>query len=363
MSLRAWLAMLTMLLRVMMLMLMMMLMMVMGMVMVKMMVVPVLVDANFKALHAGTPEASSVVIQLQAHWLVCKQECIPQEGQFQISVPIRGATRSNPAAFDTALKHQAQVLTGAHTAQISDDGRTLKLRIAELPQALQNKDWTVFPQTPNILLNAAAPVRTQLEASANVLLQISAERMDSPAQMSWLLVQGKADAPLGPQWVVSAPVQGQWQEISDLTSPNLAIRPATPLDLQTVPASTWWLAMLGALLGGMLLNFMPCVFPVLAIKLLSISQHSNSRRAMRHSAFAFSGGVLLSFLILGGLVLGLREAGTQLGWGFQLQSPWVVGGLAMMFALMGLNLSGLFEFRSMVPSALASAQWSNPLVN
>ena len=327
-----------------------------------MLVVPVLVDANFKALHAGTLEASSVAIELQAHWLVCKQECIPQEGQFQISVPIRGATRSNPAAFDTALKQQAQVLTGAHAALISDDGRTLNLRIAELPQALQNSEWTVFPQTPSILLNAAVPVLTQREGSADVLLQISPERMDSPAQMSWLLVQGKADAPLGPQWVVSTPVQGQWQEISDLAQPNLGL-PVVDNTLMPAPASTWIIALLGALLGGLLLNFMPCVFPVLAIKLLSITQHSDSPRAMKQSAFAFSAGVVLSFFILGGLVLGLREAGTQLGWGFQLQSPWVVGGLAMLFAVMGLNLSGMFEFRAMVPSGLASAQWSNPLVN
>ena len=325
-------------------------------------VVPVLVDANFKALHAGTPEASSVAIELQAHWLVCKQECIPQEGQFQISVPVRGATRSNPAAFDAALKQQAQVLTGAHSALISDDGRTLKLRIAELPQALQNSEWTVFPQTPNILLNAAAPVLTLREGLANVLFQISPERMDSPAQMSWLLVQGKAEAPLGPQWVLSTPVQGQWKEISALAQPILSPS-AADNTLMPAPASTWITALLGALLGGMLLNFMPCVFPVLAIKLLSITQHSDSPRAMKQSAFAFSAGVVLSFFILGGLVLGLREAGTQLGWGFQLQSPWVVGGLAMLFAVMGLNLSGMFEFRAMAPSGLASAQWSNPLVN
>ena len=328
-----------------------------------MLVVPVWVDANFKAPLASSSESASVAIQLQANWLVCKQECIPQEGQFQIKVPIQGATRSNQAAFDHALKNQAQVLTGAHTAQISNDGRTLTLRIAALPQALQNGNWTLLPQTPNILLNAAAAVQTQHETSADVVLPISPERMDSPAQMSWLLIQGKADAPLGPQWVVSAPVQGQWQVISDLAPPNLNPSPAAPPTLQAAAVSTWSLALLGALLGGLLLNLMPCVFPVLAIKLLSIAQHSNNPRALKQSALAFSAGVVVSFFLLGALVLGLREAGTQLGWGFQLQSPWVVGGLAMLFAVMGLNLSGLFEFRAMVPSGLASTQWSNPMVN
>jgi thiol:disulfide interchange protein DsbD len=117
------------------------------------------------------------------------------------------------------------------------------------------------------------------------------------------------------------------------------------------------------MLGGLILNLMPCVFPVLAIKLLNITQHASHPREMKLSAWAFSAGVLISFLVLGALMLGLREAGSQLGWGFQLQSPWVVGALALLFAALGLNLSGLFEFRSFVPSNLAGLQWANPITN
>ena len=84
---------------------------------------------------------------------------------------------------------------------------------------------------------------------------------------------------------------------------------------------------------------------------------------MRLSAWAFSVGVLISFLLLGGLMLALRAAGSQMGWGFQLQSPWVVAALAIMFVIMGLNLSGLFEFGHFVPSSVASFQFANPATN
>jgi thiol:disulfide interchange protein DsbD len=101
----------------------------------------------------------------------------------------------------------------------------------------------------------------------------------------------------------------------------------------------------------------------LAIKLLGITQHSGNQRTMRLSAWSFSLGVLISFLLLGGLMLAFRAAGAQMGWGFQLQSPWVVGALAFLFVIMGLNLSGLFQFGHFVPSSVASFQFANPATN
>ncbi|WP_374411166.1 protein-disulfide reductase DsbD family protein, partial [Hydrogenophaga sp.] len=119
-------------------------------------------------------------------------------------------------------------------------------------------------------------------------------------------------------------------------------------------------ALLGALIGGLILNLMPCVFPVLAIKVLAFARHADDRAAHRRAGLAYTAGVVLSFLALGGLLLALRAAGEQLGWGFQLQSPAVVAGLAGLFTLIGLNLAGLFEFGSVLPSGLASLQAKNP---
>jgi thiol:disulfide interchange protein DsbD len=124
-----------------------------------------------------------------------------------------------------------------------------------------------------------------------------------------------------------------------------------------------WAALLGALLGGMILNLMPCVFPVLALKVMSFTQHAGDRRGHRISGIAYSAGVVLSFVALGALMLGLRSAGESLGWGFQLQSPIVVTALAFLFTVMGLNLAGLFEFGHFLPNNVATLQSRNMAIN
>ena len=323
-------------------------------------VTPVQVAPKFKANEAP----SDITVQLHASWLVCKQECIPQEGDFVVRVPFKGSTVMAPEAFQAALANQAQMLTGKHEAVIAEDGRTLTLKVETLPPELSSGAWTVFPQTPNVMRNNATP---NIQAD-RITLPISSERMDSPKRMAWLLVQGDANAPTGKQWVFETPIQGKWQEWMEPPSAtstsnfNLQLSSA-PAAISTAPWATWILAILGAFLGGMLLNFMPCVFPVLAIKLLGITQLADKPKTMRLSAWAFSVGVLISFLLLGGLMLALRAAGSQMGWGFQLQSPWVVAALAIMFVIMGLNLSGLFEFGHFVPSSVASFQFANPATN
>ena len=98
-----------------------------------------------------------------------------------------------------------------------------------------------------------------------------------------------------------------------------------------------------ALLGGLVLNLMPCVFPVLAMKAASLSAAAHDPRRARRDGLAFTAGVLVSFLILAGGLLALRAAGQAVGWGFQLQSPGVVAALALIMLLVGLNLSGVFH--------------------
>jgi len=108
---------------------------------------------------------------------------------------------------------------------------------------------------------------------------------------------------------------------------------------------------------------MPFVFPILAIKVVSFTKHSDDRRGLRLGGVAYTIGVVVSFAALGALMLGLRAAGEQLGWGFQLQSPAVVAGLATLFTLLGLNLAGLFEFGSFLPSGVAAMEARHPVVN
>jgi thiol:disulfide interchange protein DsbD len=122
-----------------------------------------------------------------------------------------------------------------------------------------------------------------------------------------------------------------------------------PLDTTASAATvaSWGLSLLLATVGGLLLNLMPCVFPVIGLKVLGFAQGSPDspagRQSMRRGGFAFAMGVLVSFWLLGALMLVLRAAGDSVGWGFQLQSPVFVAAMALLFVLIGLNFSGVYE--------------------
>jgi thiol:disulfide interchange protein len=108
---------------------------------------------------------------------------------------------------------------------------------------------------------------------------------------------------------------------------------------------------------------MPCVFPVLSLKVLGFAAHGESGAAMRRHGIAFAAGVIVSFWLLAAILVALRAAGAQLGWGFQLQSPAVVTVLAILFFVLALNLSGVFEVRQLLPSSIARWNAKNPYVN
>jgi thiol:disulfide interchange protein len=196
---------------------------------------------------------------------------------------------------------------------------------------------------------------------------LSADRSQSPALMPFLLVADVAGKKQG--FLANAAVSGVWPVKADAAPVSPALAAALQANAASVapisPATTLtlWAALMGALLGGLILNLMPCVFPVLAIKVMSFTRHANDKHGHRISGLAYSAGVVLSFVALGALMLGLRSAGESLGWGFQLQAPAVVAALAVLFTVMGLNLAGLFEFGQFLPSRIATLEAQNPSVN
>src|SRR5690606_2542836 len=104
------------------------------------------------------------------------------------------------------------------------------------------------------------------------------------------------------------------------------------------------LTLLLAFVGGLLLNLMPCVFPILSIKILGFARgRADEPGVIRRHGLVFGLGVLVSFAVLAGLLLVLRAAGEEIGWGFQLQNPWIVAALALLMFGIGLNLAGVFE--------------------
>ncbi len=151
--------------------------------------------------------------------------------------------------------------------------------------------------------------------------------------------------------VAPAPAPGQGRRGLELpglaggapaaASPGAA---AAPLGAGSALAGSLWLAALFGAIGGLILNLMPCVFPVIGLKVLGFARHgSEASAASRLAALAFAAGVVVSFWLLGGLLLGLRAAGEVAGWGFQLQSPLFVAAMAMLFVAIALNFSGVYE--------------------
>jgi len=122
-------------------------------------------------------------------------------------------------------------------------------------------------------------------------------------------------------------------------------------------------ALLFALVGGALLNLMPCVFPVLSLKVLGFASHGGGTAGMRAHGLAFAAGVVLSFIALAVILVALRAAGSQLGWGFQLQSPAIIVALAILFFVLALNLSGVFEVGQLLPSAVSGWSARNAYLN
>ncbi|MCZ8094785.1 MAG: protein-disulfide reductase DsbD family protein [Acidovorax sp.] len=337
--------------------------------------VPVTVPSTF----APGPLAKDITVQLKASWLVCRKECIPEEGQFTLQLPIQSTTALNGAAFDAALKAQPQALpnaTASDDRQAQVDGDSLQVRVAGLPAALRGKTLDLYPETPEVLHNAAPGTQQWDGAVWTARIPLAEQRSGSPTLLPVVLAERVPGHTPRPGYRAELQVLGTWPAMAAKAgvSPALeaalqanAAQAAGGLPAAAAPSGasslTLTAALLGALLGGLILNLMPCVFPVLAIKVVGFTRHAQDRRAHRASGLAYTAGVVLSFLALGAVMLGLRAAGEAVGWGFQLQSPAVVAALAGLFTLIGLNLAGVFEFGNMLPSSVASLQARHPVAD
>ena len=312
--------------------------------------VPLTITPNFKPTAPG----NAIEVKLKANWLVCRQECIPEEGEFALTIPVKGSTAINSASFTAALAAQPRPLLG-HTGVLPDSsvqikGNTIELSVQGLPVTLRGKTLDFFPETPEVIETAARWTQAWNGGVWSATVPLSPQRSNAPSVMPVVLA---AD---GQGYRAELKVLGNWPA-AGATAPTVSAPPPAQAPI------TLLAALIGALLGGMLLNLMPCVFPILAIKVMSFTRHANDQRGHRVSGLAYSAGVVLSFLALGALMLALRSAGEQLGWGFQLQSPATVAALAALFTVMGLNLAGLFEFGQFLPSRVLLVEAKNPAIN
>jgi thiol:disulfide interchange protein len=316
------------------------------------------------------PTGDTVELQLRADWLVCKDVCIPEGGDFVLRLPVRAATAGHAELFASAKAAAPQSAPGASaTATVEAD--QLVVRATALPAAWQGKALRFFPETAGLIQNAAVPAATWNGADWTARIALDAQRSEAPTQIPVVLTREGQAAGLALQVAVTTPWPAAATPPAALPPINTgaAVTGGTTAGTGAAAAgspgsaTTLW-ALLGAmglaLMGGALLNLMPCVFPVLSLKVLSFADHAHQRRTLLAGGLAYTAGVVMSFVALAALLLALRAGGEQLGWGFQLQSPAVVAGLAALFTLIGLNLLGVFELGSVLPSSWATARARHP---
>jgi thiol:disulfide interchange protein DsbD len=301
-------------------------------------------------------QGDALDVKLNAEWLVCKDVCIPESGEFTLRLPAQAATGGHAALFASAQAALPQVVAGAK-ASAAVDGQTLTLKVSSLPAAWQGKELSFFPETAGVIQNAAQVQGRWSGADWSVQVPLDPQRSASPQAMPAVLVAAGERAGV----LVQVQVTGNWPAAAAAPAALPALTSAAPVPAP--PATSLGLALLLALFGGALLNLMPCVFPVLSLKVLGFAGHAQDRRQLLAGGLAYTAGVVLSFIALAGLLLALRAGGEQLGWGFQLQQPAVVAVLAALFTLIGLNLAGVYELGSVLPSSWAAARARHPVVD
>jgi len=291
-----------------------------------------------------TAKAPTLALRLHAEWLVCKAECIPQSGEFLLTLPTRSSTAEHATDFEALWAQQPASLPD-QSAELTPTA--LSWRVTGLPATVQGRNLKAYAQSPEVLASGLGlgPSTAQGQWHGDtwhMRAPLHAFRHSEPRELGLLLVDESSTQ----AWQMLLKIQGDWPSVQ--TSSPIALA-SQPLANTPSPASplTLFGAVMGAMLGGLLLNLMPCVLPVLAIKLLSLSQPAVTPAMRRGIGVAYTAGVLLSMLGLALLVMGMRAAGQQLGWGFQLQSPPVIIGLAVLFSLIALNLFGVAQIRRM----------------
>ncbi len=305
---------------------------------------------------AAPVAGDAMLVGLEANWLVCKVECIPQSGSFELNLDTSQPVSAHAAEFERALASRPVTARGA-TAVALVDGDALRIEVRGLPVNVRARNASVFPEIAGVVDNPAPVAQTWTGDVWQARWPLSAQRSESPATLPLVLVFDG-----GPNLRVETRVTGWPMATADpgtVTSSAVQIGEVAPVPEQL----GLWAALLFALIGGAILNLMPCVFPVLSLKVLSLTQHSGSARERWTGSLAYTAGVVLSFLALAGLLMAARAGGEQLGWGFQLQAPGMVVALAALFTLIGLNLAGLFEFGSLLPSNVASLRARDPTLD
>ncbi len=301
---------------------------------------------------ATVPAAGDVLLRAKASWLVCADLCIPENAELLLRLPTSaspGPVDADSAALFAAARSELPAPAPTTSARI--DGGRLVLKLATDWGATlgQIQSVSFLPYDDGVIEYAAPQTLTRSPESLELAIKLGYQPPTSGPLRGLLLVTqvdgGHATTvPLEIAASLAAgtgPPPAPQAQFAPLHSG--AVHSSAPANGAEEPLGIGALLLL-AILGGLVLNLMPCVFPVLSIKAIGLVEQAKKHpAAVRAKGLMFAAGVVSSMLVLAGALLALRAGGEQIGWGFQLQSPLFVTLMAYLLLAVGLNLSGVFE--------------------
>jgi thiol:disulfide interchange protein DsbD len=310
-------------------------------------------------LRPGTTAA----LRANASWLVCADVCIPESAGLQLNLPVTaaaGAIDAANAAKFAAARRETPVPAPAATSIRAADGHLVLTLGREWGERLSHIQSLEFFPYDDGLIEYAAPQKLARQSDALQLTLKAGDQVPANGPVRGLLLATEQNGSVstqipmeitailggsGPAAAAAAGTTGTTGTtgMTGTGGAGAAAAPRTGAAATTAPG-------LGALLllaiaGGLILNLMPCVFPVLSIKAMGLVEQARKHPAtVRAKGLVFAAGVITSMLTLAAVLLALRAGGEQIGWGFQLQSPLFVTLMVYLLLAVGLNLSGVFEF-------------------
>jgi len=289
---------------------------------------------------------SKLELKGMASWLVCKEVCLPAKDEVSLTLNVGTEAEENLswisaiAKTRSALPQPIATVDGLQVrAALAEGGYVLEVTTSQA-STLKPHEVRFFVQDPQVLTHAADQERRFGDGVLTLSL-VESEYANKSAER----LRGILSLPEAASWKPGAQVHAVEFDVPVEPLGSITLPAGGPASSSSEPVSTTLLFVLvSAFAGGLILNLMPCVFPVLSLKIMSFVQQAGDDRAkIRNHGFVFMAGVLVSFWALAGLLLLLRSGGAQLGWGFQLQSPAFVAFVALLIFGLGLNLAGVFE--------------------
>lgn len=290
-----------------------------------------------------------ISLTVDAETLVCKDVCIPEYGTFTLTLNDQDAPEEdNSAYFAQTIEQWPQIVDWAAEFSALNGNFILNIETPEgFKDDIEESSLQFIPADWGVVENAA-PAETGFQDNIIVITQKLGERPAADIKdVSGILIYADKQ---GAHKAISFGAQSLPALADNAAGASGADRAATSPsttngELGRVAQTGFLTALVLAILGGLVLNLMPCVFPVLSLKALSLVKMSEKDHGLaRMHGIAYTLGVILSFMAVAGALIALQAGGAQIGWGFQLQNPIIIALLAYLLFVIGLNLSGFFEF-------------------